>query len=205
MKGVKHTITPAQERWLREHFRNTRNAEIAERLGISETSVHRLARLWGLTKTPRFMRKCQRATADAAKASHLRNGTYPPKGYRIPRSEEFQFRPGVSGAERLGKRKERRRVEKSAESRRRTLKEERARALFGLERRTRLRVVRLPRYVARQRYYLRSRGYVIDNGSFVVYYTPETRRSPSFEARTRASCPRYVHFEFKPIQDREAV
>ena len=158
MKGIKHTITPAQERWLREHFRHTKNFEIAERLGISETSLHRLARAWGLKKTSRFMRKCQRATADAAKASHLRNGTYPPKGYRIPRSEEHRFRPGETGLQRLGERKEGRRVERSAESRRETWREEKARAVFGVERRTRLRVVRLPRYVACQRYYLRSRG-----------------------------------------------
>ena len=94
--SAKITLTQRQEAWLCRHFRNTRNAELAARLGISESSLRRFARSLGLTKTPQFMRKCQAATAAAAKASHLRNGTYPPKGYRIPRSEEFQFKPGTS-------------------------------------------------------------------------------------------------------------
>lgn len=85
MSTKKIVLTPRQEAWLCRHFRNTRNAELAARLGISETSLHRFARSLGLTKTPQFMRKCQAATAAAAKASHLRNGTYPPKGYHIAR------------------------------------------------------------------------------------------------------------------------
>lgn len=200
MKTEKITLTPGQLKWLEEHFKHTRNAEAARRLGISETSLHRFARRLGLKKTPQFMRKCQRATADAAKASHLRNGTYPPKGYIIPGSENNRFRKGETSLQRIGKRKERIRVEKSAASRRQILKEERARALFGIPRKTRLNVVRRPRYIACQRYYLRKLGYLIDRGSFVAYYTPETRRSPSFEARTRGNCPRYVHFDFLPYE-----
>ena len=53
----KIALTPEQERWLVAHFRHTRNEEIGERLGISQSSLHRFARELGLTKTRQFMRK----------------------------------------------------------------------------------------------------------------------------------------------------
>lgn len=135
-------LTEKQVAWLKKHFRNSKNAVLAEKLGISESGLHRLACLHGLKKTKQFMRKTQRATSDAAKASHLKNGTYPPKGYRIPRSEEYQFKKGETPVQRLGKRKEKARIAKCVESRKQTYKLEHARALFGLERKTKLRVVK---------------------------------------------------------------
>ena len=40
------------------------------------------------------MRDCQLHTAEKAKLSHLKNGTYPPKGFIIPGSEKYCFKPG---------------------------------------------------------------------------------------------------------------
>ena len=199
-KTTRIELTPEQERWLERHFKHTRNAEAAERLGISERSLIRIARRLGLAKSRQFMRAAQRNAADRARESHLRNGTYPPKGFIIPRSEEFRFKPGETSAQRIGKAGERRRIEKSAESRRRTFKEERSRRVFGLPQRTGLRVIRLPRYVAYQRYYLRKLGYIVPRGGFTAYYTPETRRSRRYEDRPRDSR-RYVHFEFRDISE----
>lgn len=173
----KIALTPEQERWLVAHFRHTTNPEIARRLGISETTMHRFARELGLTKSRQHMRKTQRNATAKAKASHLRNGTYPPKGYIIPRSEEFRFKKGVSNIQRLGKAGERRRVEKAAESRRKTFREEKARALFGVPRKTRLRVVKEPRGKTELRWYLKSRGYILDERELIAYWTPETRRA----------------------------
>lgn len=199
-KTTRIELTPEQERWLERHFKHTRNAEAADRLGISERSLVRIARRLGLAKSRQFMRAAQRNAADRARESHLRNGTYPPKGFIIPRSEEFRFKPGETSAQRIGKAGERRRVEKSAESRRRTFKEERSRRVFGLPQRTGLRVIRLPRYVADQRYHLRKLGYIVPRGGFTAYYTPETRRSRRYEDRPRDSR-RYVHFEFRDISE----
>ena len=200
-KTSKIELTQEQVQWLVKHFKHTKNDDIAAHLGCSQTTVHRYARSLGLKKTPQFMTKMQRNPSDRPHESHLRNGTYPPKGYIIPRSEEYRFKAGETGVQRLGKRKERLRIEKSAASRRITMKEEKARALFGLERKTKLRVIRRPKYVACQRYYLRSLGYIIPHGGFVAYYTPETKRSMEYESRTRQSCARYVGFEFKPISE----
>lgn len=190
----KITLTPEQERWLVAHFRHTKNEEIGERLGISQSSLHRFARELGLTKSRQFMRKTQRNAADKAKESHLRNGTYPPKGYIIPRSEEFRFKAGVTPVERLGKRRERRRVEKSAESRRKTFREEKARALFGVPRKTRLRVVREPKGKTELRWYLKSRGYILDERELIAYWTDETRRATILEKRPRR------WYRFRPLE-----
>lgn len=196
-KTYKITLTPGQERWLVAHFKHTTNQEIVERLGISETTMHRFARELGLTKSRQHMRKTQRNAADKAKESHIRNGTYPPKGYRIPRSEEFQFKAGVTPVERLGKRKERKRVERSAESRRKTFKLERARKLFGLSQKTRMRVLREPRGKTLDRYYLKKRGYILDESELIAYWTPETRRSPRLEAGPR----RWYRFASYAVRD----
>lgn len=192
-KTSKITLTPEQERWLVAHFKHTKNEEIGERLGISQSSVHRFARELGLTKTKQFMRKVQRNTTERAKASHLRNGTYPPKGYRIPRSEEFQFKPGVTNIQRLGKAGERKRVEKSAASRRKTFKLERARKLFGLPQQTKLRVMREPRGKTCHRWYLKKRGYILDEKELIAYWTEDTHRSMILEKRPRQ------WYRFKPL------
>lgn len=205
MNGPRHTLTEKEVKWLEKHFRNTKNAEIAEHLGISESSVHRYARELGLKKTPQFIRKCQAATTAAAKASHLRNGTYPPKGYKIPHSEEHRFKPGENNLQRLGPRRERQRIRKMKETMAETRRVERARALFGLERKTKLKLAGMgqPRHFALQRYYLRRLGYIIERGSMDAYYTQETKRSKEYESRTRENCNNFVPFRFKPLQAHE--
>ena len=170
---------------LRKMFKNTPNDVIMEKLEISFSTLHRTARALGLVKTNQFMRKCQRNAADKARESHIINGTYPPKGYIIPGSEENRFKAGVTSLQRLGARKERQRVEKSAESRRQTLREERARRVFGVPQRTRLRVLNRGHRFYHSVWYLRSRGYEVDVRNLVAYYDDGTRRCPVLEKKGR--------------------
>lgn len=183
MRGVKIELTPQAEAWIIRHFKHTRNAEIAERWGISETTLHRFARAHKLTKTRQFQAKCQAYTSRRAQASHHVHGTYPPKGYQIPGGELHRFQKGVTPEQRLGKRANAERIRKSAESRRNTWKLEHARMTFGLPRETRLNVVRHPREHALRRYALKKRGYVIDRGGYDCGYGPDTRRSERLEQR----------------------
>lgn len=174
-------ITASQEAWLIKHYKHTKNAEVAAYLGISQSTMHRIVRKLGLKKTPQFMRKCQQATTAAAKESHLRNGTYPPKGYVIPNRPTFP--KGVSNVERFGKRKEAERIRKSTESREKTRKSERARATFGLPQRTKLRVIPIPRAKVYLRWYLKSRGYILDEIARVAYYNENTKRGMRIEEK----------------------
>lgn len=183
-KTERIVLTPKQERWLTNHFKHTKNSECAERLGISLRSVVRIARKLGLAKSRQFMARCQRETADAAKESHRRNGTYPPKGFRIPKREVGQFKPGVSCRARLGAKREDERIRKSAESRRATIKKERARIVWGLEQKTKLKLVTNPKKI-QYRYELRQRGYHVARGASEAYVMPLTQRSLKIESNAR--------------------
>ena len=109
-KSTPIVLTEQQEAWLTKHFKHTKNAEIASRLGISERSVNRLAKRRGLTKSKQFIRKTQLEAAAKANESNRINGTYPPKGYKIPRSEEFWFKKGESNIDRFGVKKNAERI-----------------------------------------------------------------------------------------------
>lgn len=62
-------LTEQQTQWLIRHFKHTKNDEIAARLNISLSYLHRLARQLGLKKTRQFMRKTQaNAVAHAQEA-----------------------------------------------------------------------------------------------------------------------------------------
>ena len=190
MQPTKITLTPEQEAWLVKHFRNTKNDVLMERLGLKFSTFHRIVRSLGLKKTRRFMKKCQHETAEAAKASHISNGTYPPKGYRIPRSEEFRYKPGGKPWDRCGRRKWNRAMKQAHDTLEQTRREEKARAAFGLPQRTALRVKKQPRQKLLDRYYLKKRGYILDEENVIAYWTPETRRATRLEAGPR----RYYKF-----------
>lgn len=87
-------LTNQQKLWLKINFPHMANCICAMFLGISPSSVVRQARRLGLQKTPQFMKEAQLHTAKKAKESHLKNGTYPPKGFIIPGSEAYRFKPG---------------------------------------------------------------------------------------------------------------
>lgn len=193
-KTVKIVLTPDQEKYLKNHYKHTKNADLSDRLGISVRSVNRIAKSMGLEKSRQFIRKTQLEAANKANESHRKNGTYPPKGYIIPRSEEFRFRKGERPIDRIGKKRETERIRKSVESRNELRKLEKARTLYGLPRQTKLNVVKRPRSQIQLRYYLKKHcGYIADRGGFIFYYTDETKRSAEIESRSRTG------FTFLPL------
>ena len=194
MTTEKIVLTPEQEAYLVRHYKNTKNDVLMAKLGLKFSTFHRIVRKLGLKKTKQFMRKCQRATSEAAKASHLKNGTYPPKGYVIPRSEEFRYRKGESLKARIGTRRWNNAHRKAAEKRRATFREEKARAWFGLPQRTSLRVKQQPLQKIKDRCYLKRRGYVLDEENIIAYWTKDTRRATRLEAQPR----RYYIFKQHP-------
>ena len=185
MQGVKTILTDKQLDYLIRHFKDTDNEYLAMKLGISETVLHRFARRFGLKKTRAHMKRMQMECAMAAKASHLKHGTYPPKGYVIPRSEEFRFKKGESSRKRWGKVKERHRIEKAAASRRETMMDERMRVRMGKPQLTKMRVTKQPHQKILDRSYLKKRGYILDEENVIAYWTPETLRATRLEAAPR--------------------
>lgn len=179
-------LTDQQEAWLQKHFKHTKNEDIAEKFGVSPRSVNRLAEKRGLTKSRQFIRKTQLDAAAAANKSNRINGTYPPKGYQIPGGEAFRFKKGERPIDRLGAKRNAERIARCAQSRKETFRLERARALYGLPRQTKLKVVQRPRKQVYIRYYLRKLGYTVERGSNVAYYNSQTQRSLRLESQPPA-------------------
>lgn len=98
-KGYDHArirLSREDRLWLQLNFPHMSNEICAMKLGVSLRTVVRLARWYGFNKTPQFMKECQAHTARKAKESHLRNGTYPAKGWYSPnlqKGEKYQFKP----------------------------------------------------------------------------------------------------------------
>lgn len=196
VRGHRHRkeVSEKAKRWIINHYKHTKNDEIKAKYGVSDGWLHRFARKNGLKKSPQFMKACLTATTKAAAFSHRIKGTYPPKGYRIPKSGVNCFKKGVTPLMRLGPKREAERVRKSAESRRKTWKLEHARMTFGLPRETKLRVFRQPKEWTSRRYYLRRHGYVVARGGLDAYYGENTLRNEALEAR-------YKPFRFHPLDE----
>lgn len=89
-------LTLEQQMWMRRNFPGMATAICALYLGVSESSVKRIAYAMGLQKTPQFMREAQAHAVKRARESHLRNGTYPPKGWYSPnlqKGQQYRFKP----------------------------------------------------------------------------------------------------------------
>ena len=193
-KTVKIVLTPDQEMYLKNHYKHTRNAELSARFGISVRSVNRIAKSMGLEKSRQFIRKTQLDAANKANESHRKNGTYPPKGYVIPNREKTYFRKGEKMFDRFGPKIYAERIKNNTASVAKPRRLEKARALYGLPRQTKLNVGKRPRSQTQLRYYLKRHcGYIADRGGFIFYYTDETKRSAEIESRPRTG------FTFLPL------
>lgn len=173
-------LTDKQQKWIIANFKNTKNDEIMLKMNISHSALHRFAREHNLKKSKQFIQKCQAATTEAARLANKQRN-WPPKGYKIPNSEKYQFQKGITPLKRLGKRKNTERIRKSAESRKNTVRSEKRRVLFGLPQKTKLKVVQSPHAKIAYRYVLKKRGYIVDRGSKDIYYDENTLRSEIVE------------------------
>lgn len=195
-------MTEKKKEYLRKHFKNTKNDTLMERLEISHSKLHRFARQEGLRKTSQFMRKMQRNASQ--KAREVNDALdWPPKGYIIPKSEQYRFKKGVSGVERLGVKGERKRIERAQTSRNATIASERRRILFGLEQNTSMKLVEAPPGKNDYRYRLIKRGYITEaRASNEFYYDDETDRSDIMEKNGKDRF-RFRFYKLKNKQENE--
>lgn len=177
---TKIVLTDDQQQWLRDHFATTLNKDCAAHLGISETSLHRIARQLGLKKDQAWLRgvflERQAMAADANRGEGNQG-----KANLLLHGKKYQFRPGVTCRDRLGDERERQRLEKAAATRRETIRKERMRVRWGLQQQTKLRVISNPR-AAQIRYCLKRAGYILQGRcAWEACYTADTHRIPSLE------------------------
>ena len=189
------SLTEREVAWIVRHYKHTSNPDIMARFGIGESTLHRIARKHGLTKSRQQMQKTQRAASEAGRQTCVDYGIYEEssrrqtqlladmraRGERIPGS----FMPGQSNKDRLSPKRFKESMAKIHAKRNETIRRDRIRIHWGMEPKSKLvknwdakRDWHKPHY----RYKFRQYGYDVEPGSSDVYYHPDTVRHPIMEA-----------------------
>lgn len=205
-KGKVHrrVLNDDQREWLCRWFPVTENCRLAKAMGISIYKLHEFARELGLTKSESGLRAIRRRQAKAAAKTNERNGCYDRKRGHPPSEATLKGNLKRWEEERLGLRenallkmkrenpkKYKATMEKKRQERKESIRKEKMRIIYGLERKTKLKVVVLKKYTQSQTHHRRSalkRGYLLDMdcsegqpGRYVIYYDDKTERSELFE------------------------
>ena len=204
-KVHRRVLNDEQREWLCRWFPVTENCRLAKTMGISIYKLHDFARELGMTKSEAGLRAIRRRQAKAAAKTNERNGCYDRKRGHPPSEATLKGNLKRWEEERLGLRenallkmkrenpkKYKATMEKKRQERKESIRKEKMRIIYGLERKTRLKVVVLKKYTQSQTHHRHSallRGYLLDMdcsegqpGRYVIYYDDETQRSAKFEA-----------------------
>ena len=195
MKFEKITLSEPQIKWLKKHYKHTKNDVIRERLGLSHSTLHRIARELGLKKTPQFMKKMQLAASAAGKAAIEAEDEAAKERRRQQanqnRNPERCFKKGEWSLAKCPPEKLSIINAKRAAAWQKTRQADEARLDWGLPTQTKFHFRRHPdpdknKKLCQLRNYLKSKGYEIPGRSgMAVYITRETRRSAKMEIKAK--------------------
>lgn len=149
-----------------KHFADNTNKDLAGILGISLSCLSSVASRYHLHKSQEHSKRIHRESGLASA------GLW----------GKIELTPEV--------------LARRAASFRKTYRTEKARVLFGLPQKTKIRVRRQPKKLTDHRNYLIRRGYIIDDVEKIAYWTEETRRATRLEAK-----PRWIYY-FKPLSEK---
>lgn len=185
-------LTQEQEAYLRENYATVIHHTICQELGISKRTLVRLARARGLVKDMEAIEGQRvKRISEVLRHKYLVFGF---KGTAV-NGIATRFKKGYNARELFGDEKFDRMHKKAVETRKKRLAEERARVTFGLPQRTRLRVKRQPKQKILDRFYLKKRGYILDEQNNIAYYTASTQRAVRMEAMPRRY---YTFMQWEP-------
>ncbi len=183
MQGKKINFTDEQLAWLSAHFADTKNAEIAARLGCGESTLHRVARRLGLKKSREFMSSVNRASLEACWQANKGEGNHGKKNL-VVHGVRYRFKKGERPIDRHGAEGEARRRKKLRATRNDIIRRERLRIKWGLPQLTKIKLVldkKAGQLQRMARYALKQRGYIVSRGAKVIYYDGSTQRSAIVE------------------------
>ena len=196
-------LTDEQRAWLCKWFPEEENSRLMAASGMSHSTLHRFARELGLTKSPSGWKRIKKRQTAHAKRACEKNGYYdsirgkqPSEACRKATAQMWQeVRDGKREhpariMKRTNPRKYRKWMERMSQERRETIRKETRRVLYGMERKTRLRIV-MCKYTDSQRnhrYNALKRGYIVmedctEQGGerYNIYYDDQTQRTDIFE------------------------
>ena len=188
------SLTEKEIGWIVRHFQNTKNENIMRKFGIGESTLHRVARKYGLKKTKQFIRKCQRNATDLAHITCEKYGVYEQsaeyarqqwvkrKESGEPLSKWKVFMPGESNKTRMTPERFKQTIEKAHRKRNETIRKERMRINWGFPQKTKMKLVSGGHKRSAHRHLFRKKNYIVERGDNYVYYDEETNRSPMMEA-----------------------
>lgn len=203
-KTRRKVLNNEQLAWLRRWFPVTENNRLAKVMRISEQKLRDFAVENGLKKTAAGIKAIKRRQTKAMVKTNNLNGCYDRKRGQ-PVSEATrdgnrrrweEYRAGLrelpqDTAKRKHPKKWKASLKKRSENRRELIEKEKRRIIYGLERKTKIKVVVMKPYTRSQshhRYCALKRGYLLDEdcregqpGRYVIYYDDETERSEKFE------------------------
>ena len=204
-KVHRRVLNDEQRAWLCRWFPKTENSRLTKAMGVSLYKLHCFARELGLTKSEAGWRAIKRRQTKAMAKTNHKNGCYDRKRGHAPSEATLQgarrrweeYRQGLreSTYEAL-KRRDPKQYEAVRQmrsmNRREMIAKEKRRIIYGLERKTNLKIVVMKPYTRSQIHHrcnAMKRGYLLDvdcsegqPGRYVIYYDDETQRSAKFEA-----------------------
>lgn len=182
-KYSKVILSDTEQQWMRENFGITKNAEVAAFLCISPRTVVRIARDMGLEKHTDFTKAMQRNAAEHAARANRANGGNAGAKNLLLYGKAYQFKKGERQKDKMSAEAFDAMHRRIGEQRKNTIKAEKRRVLFGLEQKTKLRVVQAPKEKICLRNALRKKGYEIARASNEAFITAATHRSKVMERR----------------------
>ena len=201
--SMKWVLTSEQEVWFRKWFPEEENSRLMKASGMSHSTLHRFARELGLTKSEKGIKRIKKRQAAHIKRVCEKNGYYdslrgkqPSEACRKATAQMWQeIRDGKREhpariMKRTNPRKYRKWMQRISEERKETFRKETRRVLYGLPRKTNLRIVlcKFTRSQVSHRHYALKRGYFFmedcseEGGErYNIYYDDKTERAPIFE------------------------
>jgi len=197
-------LTDEQRAWFCKWFPEEENSRLMKASGMSHSTLHRFAREFGLTKSPKGWKRIKRRQAAQIKKVCERHGYYdsirgkqPSEACRQATAQMWQDirdgkrEPPIQIMKRKNPRKYRKWMERKSIERKETIRKERRKVLYGMERKTRLKCIVMCPYTKRQtshRYNALKRGYIVTQDCseqsgerYNIYFDQDTKRSPVFE------------------------
>ena len=197
-------LNDEQRAWFCQWFPTIENRRLAKAMGVSLYKIHSFARELKLTKSEEGLQAIKRRQTKAAAKTNERNGCYDRKRGHAPseatlegiRRRWEEYHQGLretpqDTAKRKHPRKWKASLKMRSKNRKEMIRKEKLRIIYGLERKTSLKVVVMKPYTRSQtahRSNALKRGYLLDTdcsegqpGRYVIYYDDETQRSARFE------------------------
>lgn len=165
-----HPLTEEQVEYIRTHFATTTNPVLAKAVGVSVAAVCNVQKRFGLRKSKEHNSAMGRKAGVAS--SVARGGV------------ALNITPEV--------------IQKRVAKYRQTFREEKARWVFGIPQKTKIRVKQQPRRKCSQRSYLKKLGYILDERNNIAYYTDSTTRAVRME---RNWDKKRNYYQFRPMPE----